>query len=168
MKRWVHKIVILAQELTEKITTDWEKAEAISRWVSTNIRYDDQAANRNKGALQALQTRSGVCEDYAKLAVALARAAKILARVVYGYTDNGNNWPANGSFALRGFRHAWVEFHLEGRGWVPAEPTRSNVSAHYFGRLPHNLYIIQNYSNISLKGSHRGGRLSVAWTDSLE
>lgn len=162
------QIIGLAAELTQNRTTDWEKAQAISRWVAANIRYDSNAANRNQGALQALQARSGVCEDYAKLAVALARAANIPARVVYGYTDNGTNWPANGSFALRGYRHAWVEFHLKGRGWVPAEPTRSSATTLYFGRLPHNRYIIQNYSNISLRGSHRGGKLSISWTDSLE
>jgi transglutaminase-like putative cysteine protease len=161
------QIISLAGKLTQSQDSDWEKAKAITQWVAANISYDANATNRNSGALQALQTRKGVCEDYATLSAALARAAGIPARIAYGYTDNGTNWPASGSFSLRGFRHAWVEFYLEGRGWVPAEPTRSRTTL-YFGTLPHNRYIIQNYNDISLKGNYRGGKLAISWTDSLE
>lgn len=161
------QIINLAAQITQNLENDWEKASAITRWVAANIRYDASAANRNSGALQALQSRTGVCEDYAALSAALARAAGIPARVVYGYTDNGNNWPAGGAFPLRGYRHAWVEYSLSGRGWVPAEPTRSSAKF-YFGTLPHHRYIVQNYSNSSLRGSYKGSQLSISWTDSLE
>jgi transglutaminase-like putative cysteine protease len=160
------EIINLSHQITSNITSDWDKAKAITRWVASNISYDASATNRNSGALLALQTRKGVCEDYAQLAAALARAANIPARIVYGYTDSGNTWPTSNDFALRGYRHAWVEFSLEGRGWVPADPTRSN-SKLYFGTLPHNRYIIQNYSNISLKGGYTGGKLTISWADSL-
>ena len=157
----------LASSLTQNIKRDWDKAEAITRWVAKNMTYDANSANRNSGALHALQTRKGVCEDYAALSAALARAANVPARVVYGFTDNGTKWPASGSFSLRGFRHAWVEYYLQGFGWVPADPTRSS-SKLYFGTLPHNRYIIQNYNDISLRGSFSGGKLSINWTESLE
>lgn len=160
-------IVALSRKLTENATSDWEKAEAITRWVAANITYDSNAANRNSGALQALQTRIGVCEDYAALAAALARAAGIPARIAYGFTDNGTKWPESGTFSLNGFRHAWVEYYLDGYGWVPAEPTRSS-SKLYMGSLPHNRYIVQNYNDISLKGSYKGGKLSISWSESLE
>jgi transglutaminase-like putative cysteine protease len=162
------QIVNLAAQVTGDKLTDWDKATEITRWVAANISYDGAAANRNSGALAALQSKKGVCEDYAALAVALARATGIPARIAYGYTDNGSNWPASGSFALRGFRHAWVEYYLEGRGWVPAEPTRSTSTKLYFGTFPHNRYIVQNYNDISLKGNYRGGKLAISWADSLE
>jgi transglutaminase-like putative cysteine protease len=160
-------IINLSTRLTQDIDTDWEMANAITRWVAGNIKYDGASASRNGGALQALQTNSGVCEDFATLSAALARAAGIPARVVYGYADTGTRWPQTGSFALRGFRHAWVEYYLQGRGWVPAEPTRSRSNL-YFGTLPHNRYIAQNYHDISLKANYRGGKLAISWTDSLE
>ncbi|MCW3489286.1 transglutaminase-like domain-containing protein [Dethiobacter alkaliphilus] len=159
------QIVNLSNQITSGLSSDWEKAQAITRWVTNNISYDASAENRNSGALQALQSRRGVCEDYAMLAAALARAAGIPTRIAYGYADNRNSW--SGSMSLSGYRHAWVEYSLEGRGWVPAEPTRSNSSNLFFGRLPSNRYIIQNYSNISLKGSYSGGQLSINWSDSL-
>ena len=161
------QIVSLSNQLTQNLSTDWDKARAITRWVATNITYDASAANRNSGALAALQSRRGVCEDYAALCAALGRAAQIPTRVVYGYTDSGSRWPATGAFSLSGFRHAWVEFYLEGRGWVPAEPTRSNSSNLYFGTLPHHRYIVQNYTNMSLKGNYSGGKLSISWAESL-
>jgi outer membrane biosynthesis protein TonB len=161
------QIVSLSNQITSGMSTDWDKARAITRWVATNITYDASAANRNSGALAALQSRRGVCEDYAKLCAALGRAANIPTRVVYGYTDSGSKWPSSGSFSLSGYRHAWVEHYLYGRGWVPAEPTRSNSSTLYFGTLPHNRYIIQNYNNMSLSGKYSGGKLSISWADSL-
>ena len=162
------EIVDLAGKITAGMSNDWEKARAITKWTASNIKYNANAATRNSGALAALQSRTGVCEDYAKLSVALARAAGIPARVVYGYTDSGSKWPAGGAFSLKGYRHAWAEFYLAGRGWVPADPTRSTANNLYFGTLPHNRYIIQNYTNLSLKGSYAGGKLTVTWTDALE
>lgn len=82
------QIISLAAQITGNLGSDWEKAKAITRWVAANIRYDDSAANRNRGALQALQSRTGVCEDYAALSAALARAVGVPARVVFGYSDN--------------------------------------------------------------------------------
>lgn len=159
------QIISLAQQLTAGLASDWEKAHAITKWVASNIRYD--ANRRSGGALSALTSRSGVCEDFAKLSAALARAAKIPARVVYGYADSGSKWPQSGSFSLRTYRHAWVEFYLTGRGWVPADPTLSNSAKLYFGTLPHNRYIIQNYSNQALKGKFSGGQLAISWSDML-
>jgi transglutaminase-like putative cysteine protease len=162
------QIISLSNQLTQGFSSDWDKARAITRWVAGNITYDESAANRNSGALAALQSRRGVCEDYAKLSAALARAAGIPARIAYGYADrNGTNWPSGGSFSLRGYRHAWVEYSLEGRGWVPAEPTRSTSSRLLFGTLQHNRYFIQNYSNISLKQGYSGGKPTISWTESL-
>lgn len=162
------QIINLSNQITQGLSSDWDQARAITHWVAANIRYDATAANRNRGALLALQTRRGVCEDYAALCVALARAANIPARIVYGYTDNGTHWPVSGTFALRGFRHAWVEYNLAGRGWVPADPTRSNSSRLFFGTLPHNRYIVQNYNNLPLRGTFSGGNLSLSLADSLE
>ncbi|EEG78086.1 transglutaminase-like domain-containing protein [Dethiobacter alkaliphilus] len=159
------EIVNLSNQITQGLSTDWEKAQAITRWVANNISYNASADNRNSGALRALQTRSGVCEDYAMLSVALARAANIPARVVYGYADRGGRWPSSGSYSLVGYRHAWVEYSLEGRGWVPAEPTRSTSNL-YFGKLPHNGYIIQNYNNMNLK-FNQSSKISISWTHSL-
>ncbi len=161
------QITSLSARLTNGLDSDWEKAKAITHWVSQNIIYDASAANRNGGALQALQTGRGVCEDYATLSAALARAAGIPARVAYGYADSGRRWPPVGAFSLSGFRHAWVEYYLDGYGWVPAEPTRSRTKL-YFGTLPHSGYIVQNYNDISLRGNFRGGKLAISWTDSLE
>ena len=162
------QIINLAKQLTEGLACDWEKAQAITKWVATNIKYNANAAQRNNGALNALTSRSGVCEDFAKLSAALARAAKIPARVVYGYADSGSKWPASGSFSLRTYRHAWVEFYLSGRGWVPADPTLSNAAKLYFGTLPHNRYLIQNYNNQALKGKYSGGQLAITWSDTLK
>jgi transglutaminase-like putative cysteine protease len=161
-------ITTLASQITANLAGDWDKAEAITSWVARNITYDASAPNRNGGALQALTNRKGVCEDFAALAAALARASGIPARVAYGYADGGTRWPAQGAFSLRGSRHAWVEFYLAGWGWVPAEPTRSRSGTLYFGTLPHNRYIVQNYNDTNLRVGYSGGKLAVSWNYATE
>ncbi|OLP54335.1 transglutaminase [Rhizobium rhizosphaerae] len=60
---------------------------------------------------EALEKRSGVCQDHAHVMIAAARALAIPARYVSGYllTESGAQQAAS---------HAWAEMYLKGLGWV--------------------------------------------------
>ncbi|MEO1986937.1 MAG: transglutaminase family protein [Martelella sp.] len=62
-------------------------------------------------AAEALENKEGVCQDYAHIVIAAARAMKVPARYVSGYLymEEGPNQTAS---------HAWAECYLEGLGWV--------------------------------------------------
>lgn len=123
------EIIAKAQELTRGKTTTLEKVKEIYAFVQQNLVYGGNYANR--GALSALRTRSGVCEDYAALFVALCRAAGIPARMVFGITYNTESGKQE--------NHAWAEFFLESHGWVAVEPTVSAPHVPWvthFGTLP--------------------------------
>jgi len=165
-----------ASELTKNLTSDLEKSRAIFAYVKNHITYNLDSPNRNKGAMSALTTGEGVCEDYAALFVALSRAADIPARQVNGYADPkvlGDVWNVkNGqAVSLRNYRHSWVEFYIEDIGWLPADPTFSpkNDPSKYFGYLPYTSHIAQNYIDHSLRVSHQGenGGLKVNWQEDL-
>lgn len=119
-----------AAEITAGLSHPLEVARAVFAFVQQYMTYDTRPQYRNQGALKALQSGRGVCEDYAALFVALCRAAGVPARVVYGYAaaQNGDGFEA----------HAWPEFFLSTHGWVPAEPTITarEVPWHYFAALP--------------------------------
>lgn len=105
---------------TSKPVVQLEKE--IYDFVNLYIDYDEKSDYANKGALSAIKTAKGVCDEYSSLFVALSRAVGIPARVVTGYwldtslkQDVWND--------ISSYTHAWAEFYLPEAGWIPAEPT---------------------------------------------
>ncbi len=163
-----------ARQLTEGLGSGREKAQALYAFVIEHLRYDAGSPHRNTGALAALRHGEGVCEEYASLFTALCRAAGIPARVVNGYTDPAGTGDVfrldeGESLSLRGYRHAWAEFYLEDEGWLFADPAfeQSSSQLRYFGRPPQASHIAQNYMDRSIRGSFRGGQLTVSWEEQL-
>ncbi|WP_434284658.1 transglutaminase domain-containing protein [Clostridium botulinum] len=108
------EIIDKTKEVTKDCTNDMERAQAIYKFVVTNMDYTKDDAYRNKGALSALKYGKGVCEDYASLFIAMCREANIPARYVHGLSG-----------ATIG--HGWAEFYLPYYGWIIAEPTVSSL-----------------------------------------
>lgn len=67
-----------------------------------------------------LESREGVCQDYAHVMASILRGWGIPTRYVSGYLgpDGGN-----GSGPAAGESHAWVESWFPGMGWVGFDPT---------------------------------------------
>ena len=72
----------LAGTIVSAATGDYEKAEAIHRWVAGNIWYDYQIKPRSIDDI--LNERAGTCRDHSALAVFLLRASGIPAFVADG------------------------------------------------------------------------------------
>lgn len=85
-------------------------ARAIYDWLITEVEYTGYDPT-DRGALHALKQRTGDCTEYAALAVALARALRIPARMVNGYVVNEGGRLSPFSF------HAWAEIRLDNR-WL--------------------------------------------------
>lgn len=105
-------IVQQAQQLVEDAETEAQAVVAILDWVRGNIAYD-YTFSLPRDALSVYQNKSGVCEGFSNLSVALLRAAGIPARVQSGCA----------LWALpEGGGHAWIEVYYPDLGWVPSEP----------------------------------------------
>jgi hypothetical protein len=150
----IQEIFALASSITEGISSDYEKARAISFWVADNIYYDTDFArslsddtvivdDRFDGSSSGiLEHRRGVCGNYADLIMALLRAAGIPAKYILG--DVFNNFGAE--FA---FNHAWNEAFVDGR-WIIIDTTWNTRNGYengeYFKGEP-----IDKYFDISIK-----------------
>ncbi|MDX5371047.1 MAG: DUF3488 and transglutaminase-like domain-containing protein [Pseudomonadaceae bacterium] len=69
------------------------------------------------------RTRKGFCAHYAGAMTFVLRAAGIPARVVAGYQGGEANLAGNYLAVRQLDAHAWVEYWLEGRGWISVDPT---------------------------------------------
>jgi hypothetical protein len=116
-----HAVAPMAAWIDANFNTPTEKTRAIFVWIAGNIDYDvinmfalnfseDTAAK----IARALQTRKGICENYATLFTAVCNSVGIESVVVEGYTKQ------------RGFTdyipHAWSAARLDG-AWYLFDPT---------------------------------------------
>jgi transglutaminase-like putative cysteine protease len=70
----------------------------------------------------ALQSRQGVCQDFAHIMIALVRKLRIPCRYVSGYLYHGDK---SNDRSPAGASHAWVEAYLGEAGCVEFDPTNN-------------------------------------------
>ena len=104
------KAVRLAGELAEDAADDLDVVAKVFNYVTENITYDyDKAENVEYGYLpdidETLETKTGICFDYAALMCAMLRCRGIPAKLDIGYTNDG-------------MYHAWISVYLDEVGWV--------------------------------------------------
>ncbi len=103
------------------------------------------------------ETQIGYCEHYASAYATLLRAGGVPARVVLGYYGGYFNSIGGYLVVRRSDAHAWVEYWLQDRGWVRADPT-SMVAPERIDRSAGALGVD------SLAGLRRGSVLNWLWT----
>jgi transglutaminase-like putative cysteine protease len=111
----------VAWQLFGEARRGWPLVQAICDYVHNRITFDYQSARSTRTAWEAYNERSGVCRDYAHLAIALCRCMNIPARYCTGYLGDMGTPPPYGvpDFA------AWFEVYIGG-GWYIFD-ARNNV-----------------------------------------
>lgn len=108
----------LADQITAGKTTVKAKAKAIYDWVCENMYRDPQTRGCGKGDVcTLLLNRGGKCADIHSVFVALARAAGVPSREIFGIRQGKD--PVTD---ISTWQHCWAEFYLPGFGWVPVDP----------------------------------------------
>jgi transglutaminase-like putative cysteine protease len=94
--------------------TGWGRVQAICDYVHNHIVFGYEHARKTRSALEAWHDRTGVCRDYAHLAVAFCRCMNIPARYCTGYLGDVGVPPPYGppDFA------AWFEAYLGGQWYT--------------------------------------------------
>ncbi len=111
---------------------------------------------------EALETRQGVCQDFAHIMIALVRRMKIPCRYVSGYMFHRDDTEKDRS--VEGASHAWVEALVPRLGWVAFDPTNNLVGGDRHIRVA----IGRDYADVPpTRGVYKGeaqSELSVAVT----
>jgi len=121
-----------------------QKAIKICNWVSDYLTYDGNLPPQEYGAKWAYDNQRGDCSEYSTLMITLLRCQGIPARKVTGYVISNNpattpqvgqTWNFDLSDGVSDFLgHAWVEYYVEGIGWIACDPTW-NADYNYVNRI---------------------------------
>lgn len=108
----------LAGRITVGKSTNREKARAIYDWIVDNMRRDPTTKGCGMGDVEGLlSSLGGKCADLHSVLVALARAAGVPAREVFGL-----RLPKGAEGDMTKAQHCWAEWYLPGYGWVVVDP----------------------------------------------
>ncbi|MHB8508692.1 MAG: transglutaminase family protein [Candidatus Dormibacteria bacterium] len=91
--------------------------ERLASRVHDTFEYQPFSTTVSTGVKEVMDTRRGVCQDFAHVFIAVARAMNVPARYVSGYVMPGGGRRGTGA------SHAWAEAFVPGRGWVGYDPT---------------------------------------------
>jgi transglutaminase-like putative cysteine protease len=92
----------------------WERVQAVCDWVHDNVRFDYAAGSPDATSVDVFKARTGVCRDFAHLAISFCRALNIPARYVFGYLPDIDVPPPLEAMDFC----AWMEVYLGGRWWT--------------------------------------------------
>jgi transglutaminase-like putative cysteine protease len=98
----------------------------MATWVNTELTYAPGATTIGVTTDEVLTRRSGVCQDFSHLLVALCRSVGIPARYVSGYFFAANEAAPLSDDEVHTVEvqtHAWAEVALPGVGWWAIDPT---------------------------------------------
>ncbi len=136
-----------ARAATGRCATMLDRLHLLMARLQQDMVFDTDATHAATSAADAFAQKQGVCQDFAHVFIACARAIGAPARYVSGYfrrTDVEDQ--AAG--------HAWAEAYVEGLGWVGFDP------AH--GLSPNDAYVrlavaLDYLSAAPIRGARAGG-----------
>ncbi len=120
-------------EITSGCQTPYEKALAISGWLSSHCEYTLTPGNPPEGedfVASFLQERQGYCVYFASAMTVMSRCAGLPARYVIGFGLKKSPFTkaADSYVATNAMAHAWTEVYFQGIGWVPFDATSWNFN----------------------------------------
>ena len=97
------------RELSDKSADDLDYVTNVFNYVTGNIKYDKEKAadipvNYLPDPDRTMESKKGICLDYASLMTELLRSQSIPAKLEVGYSGD--------------VYHAWISVYLDERGWV--------------------------------------------------
>ncbi|MFY7981074.1 MAG: transglutaminase family protein [Limnohabitans sp.] len=150
-----------------------QAAQELTARMHRDFRYETASTDINTPALQALQARRGVCQDFAHILLACLRSLGLPARYVSGYLLTQAP-PGQARLIGSDASHAWVSVYLPelanhaSQGWLDLDPTNDRTGLASPGLDYAQLAVGRDFADVSpLRGVLQGGgahTLNVAVT----
>ncbi len=165
------RVRALATRLTEDLTSPYERAVAVNRYLLSGYTYNLQAPLLPTGADAVdhflFDSKQGACETFASAMAVLLRAAGVPARLVTGYTSGQYNI-LTGYYEVRNSdAHAWVEVYLPRVGWIEFEPTPGFAPPEVLVREPAGSWLARDAVVWAFRIAESGARSVLAGLGSL-
>lgn len=126
------RIRALAEEITAKAASPFDKANALELYLRTHYGYSLQMAAaipRDPLAYFLFDRKEGHCEYFASAMAVMLRTIGIPARLVNGFRTGEYN-DITGNYIIRARdAHSWVEAYIPGYAWVSFDPTPPDPKA---------------------------------------
>lgn len=138
----------IVEAVKPQLNTPLASAQSLCTFVFENFAYKKGITTVETTLDEILKIRSGVCQDFAHVLLALLRIIDIPARYVSGYICPNKN-----GMRGEGATHAWVEAYIPFYGWLGLDPTNNCIANENHVRLAFG----KSFSDCSpVKGTYRG------------
>jgi transglutaminase-like putative cysteine protease len=122
-------IIALASKITEGLDTNFDKTQAVTRYLRYTIEYTRTLPPVPEGVDPLewflFDSQTGFCNYYATSEILMLRSLGIPARLSVGYAEGEYDSETNSYTVRKQDSHAWPEVYFVGYGWTIFEPTRS-------------------------------------------
>lgn len=108
--------------LFDRTISIFENLKELNNWIFQNIKFKAGVTNVDTMLNDVILKKQGVCQDFAHLFCALARANGIPTRYISGYLDQDSGYLGDSQM------HAWAESYIPGIGWKGYDPTNNILS----------------------------------------
>jgi len=147
-------------------STPLQSAQHFSEYIFQNFAYQKGITTVESTLDEVWELKSGVCQDFAHMLLAILRLMNIPARYVSGYIC-----PKKNGMRGEGATHAWVEAYIPFYGWLGLDPTNNCLVDQTHVKLA----VGRSFSDCSpVKGTYRGTAnhtlevvVSVAYEDGV-
>lgn len=153
----------LAVGLTEDLHNSYDKAKAIEAYLRQfdyNLDVPKPDPNQDVVDFFLFDLQKGYCDYFASAMVILSRSIDIPARLAVGYTRGNYDFSRHVFVVSEANAHAWPEIYIAPYGWVPFEPTTSEIPF-YWDAQKEMPGIIENGQ------SDFGGQINIFWLNLL-
>lgn len=120
------RISKLAEEITARAPSNYDKAVAVEQYLSTHFGYTLELPStvpQDPLATFLFERKRGHCEYFASSMAVMLRSLRIPSRIVTGFRGGEYN-DLTGQYVVRASdAHSWVEAYFPGSGWISFDPT---------------------------------------------
>jgi len=144
----VSEVNAIVDQVREKKGTPFASAIELCSFVFDHFNYRKGITTVESTLDEIWRIKTGVCQDFAHVLLAMLRLKDIPARYVSGYIC-----PNKDGMRGEGATHAWVEAFIPFYGWLGIDPTNNCLVNDNHVRLA----VGRNFSDCSpVKGTYRG------------
>ena len=128
----------------------WSDVRTICGHVFRTFAYKPRITGVATLATDAIKLRSGVCQDFAHVALGMCRCSDIPARYVSGYFMRSQRKHDDDEAS-----HAWIEAYVQGHGWAAFDPTHDRPADERYVKVASG----RDYADIRpVSGTYRGAK----------